>query len=87
MKPNFQNSNKPKWTSTKYYPNPNQKASCFDISPDGSSFLIGDDSGQLITLCISYVIYFYYLQLAVDYCRIIRLTLTLYIFFMYVIEL
>ncbi|CAG9533208.1 unnamed protein product [Cercopithifilaria johnstoni] len=46
-----QSSRKPKWTSTKYCLN--QKASCFDISPDGSFFLIGEDNGQLVTLCIS----------------------------------
>ncbi|VDK69612.1 unnamed protein product [Litomosoides sigmodontis] len=46
-----QSSRKPKWTSAKYCLN--QKASCFDISPDGSSFLVGEDDGQLITLCIS----------------------------------
>ncbi|KAL3989966.1 WD domain G-beta repeat family protein [Acanthocheilonema viteae] len=46
-----QSSNKPKWISTKYCLN--QRASCFDISPDGSSFLIGEDNGQLVTLCVS----------------------------------
>uniref|UniRef100_A0A0R3RZK4 WD_REPEATS_REGION domain-containing protein n=1 Tax=Elaeophora elaphi TaxID=1147741 RepID=A0A0R3RZK4_9BILA len=51
MKHNLQISSKPKWKSTKYCLN--QKASCFDVSPDGSSFLIGEDSGQLVTLCIS----------------------------------
>lgn len=42
---------KREWKSMKFCLN--QKASCFDISPDGSSFLIGGDNGQLITLCIS----------------------------------
>uniref|UniRef100_A0AAF5PKF0 WD_REPEATS_REGION domain-containing protein n=1 Tax=Wuchereria bancrofti TaxID=6293 RepID=A0AAF5PKF0_WUCBA len=42
---------KREWKSMKFCLN--QKASCFDISPDGSSFLIGGDNGQLVTLCIS----------------------------------
>ncbi|VDK67649.1 unnamed protein product [Onchocerca ochengi] len=46
-----QTASKPTWKSAKCCLN--QKASCFDISPDGSSFLIGQANGQLITLCIS----------------------------------
>uniref|UniRef100_A0A915Q327 Anaphase-promoting complex subunit 4 WD40 domain-containing protein n=1 Tax=Setaria digitata TaxID=48799 RepID=A0A915Q327_9BILA len=44
-------SDKPEWKNTKYYLN--EKASCFDVSPDGSFFLIGKANGQLVTLCIS----------------------------------
>ncbi|VDO25783.1 unnamed protein product [Onchocerca flexuosa] len=46
-----QTASKPTWKSAKYCLN--QKASCFDISPDGSSFLIGQANGQLVALCIS----------------------------------
>ncbi|EJD74768.1 hypothetical protein LOAG_17961 [Loa loa] len=49
-----QTPTKQKWKNTKYCLN--QRASCFDISPDGSSFLIGEVNGQLVTLCISCVI-------------------------------
>ncbi|KAM3728449.1 WD repeat-containing protein [Dirofilaria immitis] len=46
-----QTANKLKWKNATYCLN--QKASCFDISPDGSSFLIGETNGQLVALRIS----------------------------------